>query len=131
MSGERRPPDVDAYLKEVSWAMGGSFSEQQTVRDELRAHLRDAARDLVTGGMTAPEALARALSELGDVSDMGRAMRPSRGSRPLRRPLMQPAGAILLHSDRPRNLPNRRLALALAAVAATPALVALAYAWPG
>lgn len=131
MSVDRDGPDVDGYLNEVCWAMGGSFAEQQALRDELRAHLRDAARDLVIGGVAAPEAIARSLRELGDPDVLGRTMRSSRGTRPLRRPLTQPAGAVLLHIDRRRNLPQARLAVALAALAATPAAVALVYAWPG
>lgn len=127
---DRGDVDVDGYLNEVCWAMGGSFSEQQAVRDELRAHLRDAARELVVGGVTAMDAVTRALRELGDAGDLGRTLRPSRGTRPLRRPLMQPDGALLLHVERHRNLPAPRLALALAALAATPVVVALVYAWP-
>jgi hypothetical protein len=127
----REDIDVGGYLSEVCRAMGGSFAEQQAVRDELRAHLRDAARELVMSGMRAPDAVAKALHDLGGASELGRAMRSSRGTRPLRRPLTQPAGALLLHLDRPRNLPHVRLAVALAALAATPAVVAVAYAWPG
>ena len=131
MSVDRDQLDVTTYLNEVCRAMGGSFAEQQAVRDELRAHLREAARDLATRGMTVRDALARALDELGEANDLGRAMRSSRGTRPLRRPLTQPAGAVLLHSEHARNLPDVRLVLALAALAATPAAVALVYAWPG
>ena len=131
MSIEQDGPNVDAYLNQVCWVMGGSFAEQQAVRDELRAHLREAARDLVMGGMTAAAALARALDELGEAHDLGRAMRTSRGTRPLRRPLVQPAGAVLLHSEHARNLPGARLAVALAALVATPAAVALTFVWPG
>lgn len=131
MTGERALPDVDGYLNQVCWAMGGSFSEQQAVREELRSHLRDAARDLVTSGIAARDALARALDELGDPAGVGRAMRASRGTKPLRRPIVQPAGALLWHLDKPRNLPSRRVTLALAALVATPPLVALVYAWPG
>ena len=122
--------DIDGYLNKLCWAMGGSFFEQQAVRDELRAHLRDAARDLVTGGVGASDALAQALRDLGDPGDVGRALRRSRGTQPLRRPIAQPAGSVLLHVDRHRNLPQPRLVLALAALAAMPAVVALAYAWP-
>jgi hypothetical protein len=122
--------DVNGYLNQVCWAMGGSFAEQQAARDELRAHLRDAARDLAMDGRDAADALAQAVRDLGDAHDLGRTMRASRGTRPLRRPLTQPAGAVLLHLDRHRNLPHGRLVLALAALAATPAVVALVYAWP-
>ena len=75
--------------------------------------------------------LADLLWELGDPGVLGPTMRSSRGTRPLRRPLTQPAGAVLLHIARHRNLPQARLVVALAAVAATPAAVALVYAWPG
>ena len=127
---DRDEVDVDGYLNKMCWAMGGSFEEQQVVRDELRAHLRAAAHDLVLEGRTATEALKQALCDLGDAGDLGRTMRSSRGTRPLRRPLEQPEGAVLLHVERHRNLPHARLALALAALAATPAVVALVYAWP-
>ena len=131
MSVERDRLDVDAYLNEVCFTMGGSFAEQQAVRDELRAHLREAALDLVMNGMVAADALKRALDDLGEAQDLGRAMRASRGTRPLRRPIVQPVGALLLHRDSTRNLPGVRLGVALAALVATPAVVALAYAWPG
>ena len=131
MTNDRDLPDVDGYLNQVCWAMGGSFSEQQAVREELRSHLRDAARDLVTAGMPAREALTAALDGLGDPTEVGTAMRGSRGTKPLRRPILQPAGALLLHLDRGRNLPSRRVTLALAALVAMPPLVALVYAWPG
>lgn len=130
MTVDREDIDVNGYLNEVCWAMGGPFAEQQVVRDELRAHLRDAARDLVIGGVAAPDALAQALRELGNASALGKAMRSSRGTQPLQRPLTQPAGAVLLHVDRHRNLPPASLAFALAALAVAPAAVALAYAWP-
>src|SRR5689334_15997644 len=125
MSAERDELDVDGYLNRMCQAMGGSFAAQQAARDELRGHLRDAARDLATAGMPAREALARALEELGDPANLGRAMRRSRGTRALRRPLTQPAGALLLSVQVHRNLPHRGLAIALAAAASAPALVAL------
>ena len=131
MSVERDGLDVDAYLNEVCFAMGGSFAEQQAVRDELRAHLREAALDLVMSGMVAADALAQGLDDLGDAQDLGRALRGSRGTRPLRRPIVQPAGALSLHREQARNLPGVRLGVALAALVATPAVVALAFVWPG
>ena len=124
-------PDVDGYLNEVCWAMGGAFAEQQAVREELRGHLRDAAREGVMSGATAAEALSSALRDLGPSTDLGTAMRTSRGRRPLQRPLMQPAGALRLRSEPDRHLPQFRLAVALAALVAMPAVIALTYAWPG
>jgi hypothetical protein len=131
MSTDRDGPDVDGYLSEVCYLMGGSFAEQQTVRDELRAHLRDAARDGVMSGLTPADALSSALRDLGPAADLGKAMRSSRGTRPLKRPLMQPAGALRLRSQSDRHLPQLRLVIALAALVAMPAVVAVAYAWPG
>jgi hypothetical protein len=131
MSTERDALDVDGYLNEVCWAMGGAFAEQQTVRDELRAHLRDAARDGVMSGLTPADALTAALRDLGPAAELGKAMRASRGTRPLKRPLTQPAGALRLRSEPDRHLPQLRIVLALAALIATPAVVAVAYAWPG
>ncbi len=123
--------DVDGYLSEVCWAMGGTFAEQQAVRDELRAHLRDAAREGVMSGLTAADALASALHDLGAAAELGAALRGSRGTRPLKRPLVQPAGALRLRSQPDRHLPQLRIAVVLGALVATPAAVALAYAWPG
>jgi hypothetical protein len=131
MNTDRDGPDVDGYLNEVCCAMGGSFTEQQAVRDELRAHLRDAAREGVMSGLTAADALSAALRDLGPAADLGRAMRSSRGTRPLKRPLTQPAGALRLRPEPNRHLPQLRLVVALAALVATPAVVAVAYAWPG
>ena len=42
MSVDRDGPDVDGYLNEVCWAMGGSFAEQQALRDELRGLIQAA-----------------------------------------------------------------------------------------
>jgi hypothetical protein len=131
MNTDRDGPDVDGYLNEVCWAMGGSFSEQQAVREELRAHLRDAARDGVMAGLLAADALSSALRDLGPAVDLGKAMRSSRGTRPLQRPLTQPAGALRLYPVPNRHLPQLRVVVALAALIATPAVVAVAYAWPG
>jgi hypothetical protein len=131
MTLDREDPDVDGYLNEVCWAMGGSFAEQQAVRDELRAHLRDAAHDGVMAGLTATDALTAALGDLGSAADLGLAMRSSRGTRPLKRPLAQPAGALRLRSEPDRHLPQLRLVIALVALVVTPAVIAVAYAWPG
>lgn len=132
MTADRRDlPDIDGYLNEVCWAMGGAFAEQQTVRDELRAHLLDATREGVLSGRTAADALSSALRDLGPAAGLGAAMRGSRGTRPLQRPLVQPAGALRLGSTPNRHLPQLRLAFALTALVATPAVVAFAYAWPG
>lgn len=122
---------IDGYLNEVCWAMGGSFSEQQAVRDELRAHIREQVRDLQLEGLDEQQALAAALRDLGDAETLGRSLRSSRGTRPLRRPLVQPAGALILERRSTYRLPSARLAIALVALAGISAAIALAYVWPG
>jgi hypothetical protein len=123
--------DIARYLNELCWAMGGAFAEQQAVRDELRAHIRDEVRELELGGVPSGVAVAQALRDLGDATELGRTMRRSRGTAAVRRPLTQPAGALLLERHRPRHLPPLGMALALAASGAASLAVALAYAWPG
>jgi hypothetical protein len=122
---------IDRYLNEVSWAMGGTLAEQQAARDELRAHIEDGARELQLQGMAADEAVRRALRDLGDAETVGRSMRGSRGGTSLRRPLVQPAGALILQRRRDVRLPARALVLALGASAITSAAVGLTYLWPG
>lgn len=121
---------LDRYLNELSWAMGGSFAEQQAVRDELRAHILDAAREHELAGMTPRDALRAALRDLGAPAALGRRMRVSRGTTPLSRPLVQPEGALVLQPRRMRHLPPLPLLLALAALAASSIGLAVAYAWP-
>ncbi len=122
---------IDAYLNEMSWAMGGSLAEQQAARDELRAHIDDAARASELQGAGAEDALRTALVELGDPSALGRAMQSSCGAGALRRPLVQPLGALVLERHRERHLPSPRLAIALMLSVFAIMIVALAYAWPG
>lgn len=122
--------DIDAYLNEVCWAMGGSFAAQQAARDELRAHIRDAARELEFDGMTAEEALHRAIADLGAAEDVGRGLRASRGTAALRRPLVQPLGALILERAHVRRLPAAQIGLALAALLVMSAAIAGVYLWP-
>lgn len=121
---------IDRYLNEVCWAMGGSLPQQQAARDELRAHIAEAAREFELQGHARDDAIARALGALGDPGDVGRAMRGSRGTAPLRRPLVQPAGALILERRTAYHVPSLRVALMVAAAAALPAAIALVYLWP-
>jgi hypothetical protein len=121
---------ISAYLNEVSFVMGGSFAEQQAVRDELRAHLRDAAREHELAGMGTRDALAAAMRDLGHPAAVGRDMRSSRGTAAVRRPLAQPDGALVLEPRRVRHLPPLVVFLGLAALAASSIALAIAYAWP-
>lgn len=122
---------IDGYLNTLCWAMGGSFAEQQAVRDELREHIDAAVRDRAMQGVPPDDALPEALRDLGDPEELGRAMRASRGTPALRRPLMQPAGAVLIGRHRERSLPDARLLLVLGASWIAATVFALIYAWPG
>jgi hypothetical protein len=123
--------DLDRYLNLVCWAMGGTLAEQQVVRDELRAHIAEEARELEMQGVTRTDAWASALRDLGDAEALGRSMRASRGTAPLKRPLVQPAGALVLERRSQLHVPRLGLLLAATASTVTAAAVALAYTWPG
>jgi hypothetical protein len=121
---------IDRYLNEVCWAMGGTLDEQQAARDELRAHLRDAIREHELSGVSRDAAERAALADLGDAPALGRALRPSRGTAPLRRPLVQPAGALVLERRSLRHLPSAGVAAALLLAPLTALLVAFLFIWP-
>jgi hypothetical protein len=121
---------IDGYLNEVSWAMGGAFSEQQAARDELRAHIRDQVRELQLEGIVGDSAIERALGDLGDPSALGHSLRASRGTHALRRPLVQPEGALILERRSQHHLPPPRVLLALAAFALVALSASLVYVWP-
>jgi hypothetical protein len=121
---------VDRYLNEVSWAMGGKLAEQQAARDELREHIHAEAEDLALQGVDRESAVIQALHDLGEPSELGRAMRRSLGSRALRRPLRQPEGALVFGPRRERHMPRVGVMFALMGIAATSGVVALIYVWP-
>jgi hypothetical protein len=122
---------TDRYLNQVCWAMGGSLAEQQAARDELRAHIEDSAREMELQGVDPEEALRAAIAALGDADAVGRSMRASRGGAALGRPLLQPAGALVLARRRETHLPRPAVTLAIAASSLVAMAVALAYLWPG
>lgn len=121
---------IDRYLNELCWAMGGSLAEQQTARDELRAHIVDAVREAELAGAASDDALRQALEGLGPAAAVGRAWRASRTTSALRRELVQPEGALILARRRERHLPAPILMLALAGSLAAAVAAVLAYAWP-
>lgn len=125
-----RDAAIDAYLNKVSWAMGGTLAEQQAARDELRAHIAEAAREHEISGLSATEALRKALHELGVAEDVGRAMRSSRGTKATSGSLVQPAGALILEQRQVRNMPPVALLVAFGALGLAAAAAALAFAWP-
>jgi hypothetical protein len=122
--------EIDRYLNEVCWAMGGSLAAQQAARDELRAHIADALRERRLQGDIEGAAVMDVLRDLGPAEDVGRALRASRDTAPLQRPLQQPEGALILERRRDYHLPRATVALALAAAAAAAAAVPLLYLWP-
>lgn len=121
---------LDAWLDEASFALGGTLAQQQAMRDELRADIEAAAREHELQGCARDEAMARALADMGVAAEVGRAMRASRRGA-LRRPLVQPDGALILERRVAYHLPHRALALALAAGGAAAAVVTLRFLWPG
>ena len=121
---------VTRYLNELSWAMGGSFAEQQAVRDELLADIDAAVRDHELSGLAYDVALATALRDLGDPSRLGHEMKSSRGTGALRRPLPQPDSAMLLQPRHVRPMPSLPLLVALFGAGVAAVFVAIAYAWP-
>jgi len=121
---------IDGYLNEMSWAMGGSFSEQQAARDELRAHIREQVRELELAGIDEASAVGQALRDLGDPSALGASLRGSRGTHALRRPFVQPEGALILERRAQHHLPPPRVLLALAAFVLMSLAASLVYVWP-
>jgi hypothetical protein len=75
--------------------------------------------------------LRRVLADLGEPSELGRELRGSKGTSALKRALVQPEGALVLSPRRKRHLPHPAIVAALGASAATAAIVAVAFAWPG
>ena len=122
--------NIDRYLNEVSWAMGGTFSEQQAARDELRAHIREQVRELQLEGVDEARAIDRTLADLGDPTALGTSLRASRGTAPLRRAIAQPEGALILERRRDHHFPPMRVLLALAAMSLVGMATMLIYVWP-
>lgn len=122
---------IDMWLDEASFALRGTLAQQQAMRDELRAHIADAAREHEMRGLSHDAAVALALADLGDAAEVGRSFRPLRRGGSLRRPLVQPEGALILDRRAVYRLPHRALAVALAGGGAMAAVVALRFIWPG
>jgi hypothetical protein len=110
--------------------MGGSLAEQQALRDELRAHIRDAVREQEIGGVGHGEAVRVALRDLGEPERLGRSMRGVRGAAPLKRPLIQPEGALILERRGSVRLPSGALSLAVAALGVALVALGVTYLWP-
>ncbi len=76
---------VDAWLDVLVAMLSIPRADRQRVRDELEDHLRSRIDDLLIHGMTEPQALQKAVAELGETADLARqlthAHRPPRTRR--------------------------------------------------
>jgi hypothetical protein len=72
---------LEQYLDRVCRGIAGPRSLRQHVRAELREHLQDAAAEHQAAGMTADEAIARALADFGTPEDMRAEMEATHGHR--------------------------------------------------
>jgi hypothetical protein len=121
---------INAYLADVSAELRVSFWEEQSVRDELRAHIHAIASEYELSGLEPVVALRRSLRDLGHPADVGAALRTSRGRRTFRRAHLEPADAIRLERPLNRPLPPKSLLFGLAALASTSIGIAVAFVWP-
>ena len=62
--------------------------ERQTIRDELEDHLRSRVDDLVITGLDEPDAVRRAVGELGETAELARAFRAAARPNQRRRQVM-------------------------------------------
>jgi len=69
---------IDAWLDVFIRLLGASRGEAQTIRDELEDHLRSRVDDLTIIGVAEPDAIRRAISELGETADLAVRFRRSR-----------------------------------------------------
>lgn len=81
MTRTRRKPDpvrpsatdpVDAWLDVLVSMLSIPKTDRQRVRDELEDHLRSRIDDLLIHGLTEPQALEKAVAELGETADLAR-----------------------------------------------------------
>jgi hypothetical protein len=63
---------VDAWLDVLVTMLSIPKADRQTVRDELEDHLRSRIDDLLIHGLTQPQALEKAVAELGETADLAR-----------------------------------------------------------
>ncbi len=66
------PDPVDAWLDVLVAMLSIPKADRQTVRDELEDHLRSRIDDLLIHGLTEPQALQKAVAELGETADLAR-----------------------------------------------------------
>lgn len=73
------PGSVDAWLDMLVSMLALPKHERERVRDELEDHLRSRIDDLIITGLTEPEALQKAASELGETADLARQISHAHG----------------------------------------------------
>ena len=66
------PDPVDAWLDVLVAMLSIPKPDRQRVRDELEDHLRSRIDDLLIHGLTEPQALQKAVAELGETADLAR-----------------------------------------------------------
>lgn len=66
------PDPVDAWLDVLVTMLAIPRADRQTVRDELEDHLRSRIDDLLIHGLSEPQALEKAVAELGETADLAR-----------------------------------------------------------
>lgn len=76
------PDPVDAWLDVLVTMLAIPKADRRTVRDELEDHLRSRIDDLLIHGLTQPQALEKAVAELGETADLARQL--SRAHKPPR-----------------------------------------------
>lgn len=69
---------IDAWLDVFIRLLGVGRGEAQTIRDELEDHLRSRVDDLTIIGVGEPDAIRRAISELGETAELAVRFRRSR-----------------------------------------------------
>lgn len=84
---------VEDWLALFVRMLGLPASETEAVRDELEDHLRSRVDDLLITGVSEPEAVRRAVSELGETATLAQGFRNAR-RRPPRRTAMYALFAI-------------------------------------
>lgn len=72
---------LEQYLDQVCRSIGGPKSLRQHVRQELREHLRDAVAEHQATGLTADDALARALEDFGGPDQVRSELEATHGHR--------------------------------------------------
>ena len=95
---------VEPTSTRFCWAMGGSLASSRPCATSCATS--KPTRDFELEGMATRTAIATALDDLGEPEALGRELRASRGTPALRRPLFQPAGAVLVERAHVHALPD-------------------------